>query len=215
MKGLGVMMAGLAATAAVGSLASYRFTQAGEWLPRPQTTLGSWEGTEKSVPPEILGLLGNPQALEFNYGNPLGDMVQVSMVAAGPFENYHDPTVCVGEGAFRLTASRTFPLDGPGSGKVRAMVFKHRANPRFRIVMYYWQQNRDGTTDFEPRMGNYRDMAARFETGWSVVARGRQTVIMRNYMAYDEESDPQGIHAQRCVHEVSQAIYRMLKEQKS
>ena len=92
------------------------------------------------------------------------------------------------------------------------MVFKHRAQPKIRIVMYYWQQNRDGSTDFEPRMGNYRDMAARFETGWGVIARGRQTIILRNFMAYNEDDDPQGVHAQRCVHEVSRAIYRALKE---
>jgi hypothetical protein len=61
-------------------------------------------------------------------------------------------------------------------------------------------------------MGNYRDMAARFETGWSVVARGRQTIILRNYMLFDEEDDPLGVRAQQSVHEVSRAIYRSLKE---
>jgi hypothetical protein len=138
------MLAGIAATALVGGFASHRFTQAGEWLPHPPSQIGDWSAEEESVPQETMALLGNPKALGFNYRTPLNERIQVSMVAAGPFENYHDPTVCVGEGAFRLTASRTFPLDGPGSGKVRAMIFKHRAQSRLRIVMYYWQQNRDG-----------------------------------------------------------------------
>lgn len=212
MKAFLPMLSAIAATALVGGFASHRFTHAGEWLPKPPAEIGAWVAEEETIPPETLGLLGNPQALAYNYRNPFGERVQVSMVAAGPFENYHDPTVCVGEGAFRLTASRTFPLDGPGSGKVRAMVFKHRAEAKVRIIMYYWQQNRDGSTDYEPRMGNYRDMAARFQTGWSVVARGRQTIILRNYMMYLEDDDPLGVHAQRSVHEVSRAIYRALKE---
>jgi hypothetical protein len=212
VKSFSPILVGIAATALIGGFASYRFTNAGEWLPAPPSQIGGWTAEEESVPPEILGLLGNPKALAFNYRTPFSERVQVSMVAAGPFENYHDPTVCVGEGAFRLTASRTFPLDGPGSGKVRAMIFKHRAQSRIRIIMYYWQQNRDGSTDYEPRMGNYRDMAARFETGWSVVARGRQTIILRNYMMFDDEDDPLGVHAQQAVHEVSKAIYRALKE---
>ncbi|MGC4042217.1 MAG: exosortase-associated EpsI family protein [Armatimonas sp.] len=212
MKSFLPMVAGIAATALVGGFASHRFTRAGEWLPRPPAQIGIWEAEEETIPPETLGLLGNPQALAFNYRSPFSERVQVSMVAAGPFENYHDPTVCVGEGAFRLTASKTIPLDGPGSGKVRAMIFKHRAEPKIRIVMYYWQQNRNGSTDYEPRMGNYRDMAARFQTGFSVVARGQQTIILRNYMMFHEDDDPLGIHAQQCVHEVSRAIYRALKE---
>jgi hypothetical protein len=212
MKSMIQIAASLGAIAALGTFASYRFTHAGGWLPRPPQRVDSWEAYEETVPQEILGLLGNPKASAWRYVSPFNETVQVSMVAAGPFENYHDPTVCVGEGAFRLTASRTLEIDGPGSGKVRAMVFKHRAQQNIRIIMYYWQQNRDGSTDYEPRMGNYRDIQARLTTGWSVVARGQQTVILRNFMAFDEDDDPQGVHAQRSVHEVSRTLYRALKE---
>lgn len=206
-----------ASTALLGAFASYRFTQAGEWLPRPPDAIGTWSAAEVTVPPQVLGLLGNPKASSFVYRSPftnrppLPDEVQVSLVAAGPFENYHDPTVCVGEGAFRLTATKTIPLDGPGSGKVRVMVFRHRTINQLRIVMYYWQQNRDGTTDCEPRMGSYRDLAARFTTGFGAVVQGRQTVIVRNFMIFAEDDDPGGVHAQRSVHEVSQALYRAFK----
>jgi hypothetical protein len=37
-------------------------------------------------------------------------------------------------------------------------------------------------------------------------------VILRNFMAFDEDDDPQGVHAQRSVHEVSRTLYRALKE---
>jgi hypothetical protein len=206
-----------ATTALLGAFASYRFTRAGEWLPRPPDAVGMWSAAEVTVPPQVLGLLGNPKASSFVYRSPfanrppLPEEVQVSLVAAGPFENYHDPTVCVGEGAFRLTATKTIPLDGPNSGKVRVMIFRHRTIKPVRIVMYYWQQNRDGTTDSEPRMGSYRDLAARFTTGFGAVVQGRQTVIVRNFMMFAEDDDPGGVHAQRAVHEVSQALYRAFK----
>lgn len=219
MKPRAFLTATIAATALLGAFASYRFTRAGEWLPRPPETIGAWTATEITVPPGILGLLGNPQASAFAYRSPfvdrppLSDEVQVSMVAAGPFENYHDPTVCVGEGAFRLTATKKVELDGPGSGKARVMVFRHRRIPTVRIVMYYWQQNRDGSTDHEPRMGSYRDLGARFTTGFGAVVQGRQTVIVRNFMIFEQNDDPGGVHAQHAVQEISQSLYRAFKSE--
>ena len=214
MKTYSLLATIFAGAALFGAFASYRFTRAGEWLPRPPDTIGVWAATESSVPPDTLARLGNPQASNFAYSSPfssrtpLPENVQVSLVSAGPFENYHDPTVCVGEGAFRLTGTRTITLDGPGSGKARAMVFQHRRVPDVRIIMYYWQQNRDGSTDHEPRMGSYRDLLARFTTGFGAVVGGRQTVILRNFMIFANEDDPQGVHAQHCVHEVSRSLYR-------
>ena len=217
VKSASFLTAAMATTAAFGAFASYRFTRAGEWLPRPPLTIGKWTAEEEPVPPETMALLGNPQALGFGYRSPfygrppLPEEVQVSLVAAGPFENYHDPTVCVGEGDYFLTATRTLPLDGPGSGVARVMIFRHRRVPSVRIVMYYWQQNRDGSVDHEPRMGNYRDVGARFKTGFGAVLRGQQTVIVRNFMLFSGEDDPQGIHAQRCVADISRAVYRSMR----
>ena len=219
MKPLSFLTGTIATTAILGAFASYRYTRAGEWLPRPPDTIGMWTASEVTVPSDILALLGNPQASSFSYRSPFGDRppladeVQVSLVAAGPFENYHDPTVCVGEGAYRLTASKTVPLDGPNSGKARVMIFRHRKLSQIRIVMYYWQQNRDGSTDFEPRMGNYRDIAARFATGYGAVVQGRQTVIVRNFMIFVENDDPSGVHAQHAVAEISRSLYRSFQRE--
>lgn len=201
-------------TALLGGFSSYQFTHSGSWLPGLPPQIGLWEAIETPVPSATLALLGNPQAAGFEYVNPLGDRVQVSLVAAGPFENYHDPTVCVGgpAAAFTLTAKRNVRLDATSKAEARAMVFQNRRNKKLRIIMYYWQQNRDGSTSTAARMGNYRDIQARFETGFGAVVLGHQTVLLRIYAPFLEDQDPKGVHTQNSVHEISQAIHRALLE---
>jgi len=201
-------------TALLGTFASVRFKHAGAWLPSVPDTIGYWEGADNPPPAETLHQLGDPMALGKNYANPFRELVYASVVAAGPFENYHDPTVCVTGKGFVLTAKKTFPLDGPGGGNVRAMIFRRALPPPQedqRLLMYYWQQNRDGTTDTEARMGNYRDWMARFKTGFGAVVLGHQTCLMRVYQIIGLE-DRNGEQAQRNVQEISVALYRALKE---
>jgi hypothetical protein len=211
----------IAVTAVLGGFASSRFRHAGAWLPSIPNTIGYWEGADNPPPASMLHLLGDPLALQKDYTNPFSDalreVVVASVVAAGPFENYHDPTVCVTGSGFVLTALKVFPLDGPGGGKVRAMIFKKTGVGRdgkpadARILMYYWQQNRDGSTDTEARMGNYRDWVARLKTGFGAVVLGHQTCLMRVYQQI-APLDRNGEQAQRNVHEISVALYRALKE---
>ncbi len=201
----------ISATAVFSAFASYRFTNAGQWLPPLPEKVGSWEMTEAPLAAGTLELLGNPKATGSNYNNPFGEMVLASLVAAGPFENYHDPTVCITGGGFNLSGKKTFALDGPGSAQVRAMVFK---NGETRILMYYWQQNRDGSTSSEARMGTYRDIGARLQTGYGAVVGGHQTVLVRIYTQILSD-DTDGVQAQKNVGEISRAVYRsLLKDSK-
>ena len=41
----------------------------------------------------------------------------------------------------------------------------------------------------------------------------RQTVIVRNFMMFEEGDDPNGVHAQHSVQEVSQSLYRAFKSE--
>ena len=125
-------------------------------------TVGVWDSIDQPIDSQVLKGLGDPQASGKTYINPFGERVVASVMAVGPLENYHDPMVCVaGGGGYSLTAKKIFPLDGPKSGNVRAMIFKRR-DSNIRMIMYYWQQNRDGSTDTAARMGNYRDIQSRF-----------------------------------------------------
>jgi Protein of unknown function (DUF3485) len=194
--------------AALSIFSQKRLEWAGGWFPGVPDNVASWEGTQQPVARETLALLGFPRALQRVYSNGTGDSILATLVTAGPFENFHDPTVCVGgNGSWEFTSRREFLLDGPGSAPIRAMIFRRRDNPKLRIIMYYWQQSRDGVTTCEPMMGNYRDLPARLRTGFGAVALGRQSVLLRIYTAYVEDDDPNGLNAQRGVHTISKAYY--------
>jgi len=194
-----------------GAFATLRMIRAGGWLPAVPEAINLFESTV--VPPntEVLAQLGYPRSVGRIYRHVLGDTVELSVVTAGMFENYHDPTVCVGGGDYRLTAVGTaFLADGADAQRARSMVFRNRRDSNMRILMYYWQQNRDGTTDTEARMGNLRDIVARLRTGYGAVVSGHQTVLVRVFTVYRAERDPLAEHAQRTVDEVSRAVHRRL-----
>lgn len=201
----------IAATALLGTLTTFRYKQAGAWLPENiPNNVGVWEGVDTPLTKDVLALLGNPEAAGRRYYSPFGEQVEASVVTAGEFENYHDPTVCVPSNGFVLTARKIFNLNGCN---VRAMVFK-KDDARFgtvRMLMYYWQQTRDGQTDTAARMGSYRDIEARFRTGFGAVVQGKQTVLCRVY-TFISPDDPLGAQAQRNVEEISTAFYRAMKD---
>ena len=203
-------------TAALSIFSQKRLEGAGGWFPGVPDTVGAWEGANQPVSQSTLAVLGYPRATGREYRNGTGETVMATLVTAGPFENFHDPTVCVGgNGAWEFTAGKEFLLDGPGSAPVRAMIFRRRDDSKTRIIMYYWQQSRDGVTTCEPMMGNFRDLPARLRTGFGAVVLGRQSVLLRIYTAYTESEDSVGLSAQRAVHEISRAYYRaLLKEGK-
>jgi len=205
------LAAGVAAVSLAGAFSTLRMVRAGGWLPSVPEGIGYWESTV--VPPDsaVLSQLGNPRSIGRTYRHPLGDTVEMSVVTAGMFENYHDPTICVGGGDYRLTAVEKVAIsEGNAPARARAMIFRNRRDPNLRILMYYWQQNRDGGTDTEARMGNLRDIAARLRTGYGAVVLGHQTVLVRVFSLYRAERDPKARHAQRIVDEVARAVHKQL-----
>jgi Protein of unknown function (DUF3485) len=207
----GQMTTIVAVTAALSLFSQKRLEDAGSWFPSMPNTVRHWEGTSQPVSQGVLALLGFPQAATIEYSDGNGDAVIATLVTAGPFENFHDPTVCVGGfGVWKFTAQKEFLLDGPGSASVRAMIFRRADNPKLRIIMYYWQQGRDGFTTCVPMMGNFRDLPARLRTGYGAVVLGRQSVILRIYSVYSQDDDSLGLNAQRNIHNISRAVYREL-----
>ncbi len=196
-----------------GTWSTTRLVAAGSWLPSVPETIGEWEGTVVPADVETLRVLGNPRMVGRTYRNPFNDRVEFSLVTAGMFENYHDPTVCVGGGDYRLTATRTVPI-GVGDAEARAMVFRHRRTPDHRIVMWYWQQFQDGSTDTESRMGNFRDFTARLRTGYSSIVEGKKTVIVRIFAPCDIRRDSDAGLAQFQVSQIAQAVHRHLRERR-
>ncbi len=203
----------LATAAFLGSFASTRIRRAGEWLPTVPDKIGNWDAIDTPLPTETLLTLGAPQALGREYNDLFQEPVRLSVICAGSFTSYHDPTVCVSTNGFILTSVKLFRIDGPESGVVRAMIFK-KEDPTYgtiRMLMYYWQQNRDGSTTTDAVMGSYRDMASRFKTGYGDVVQGHQVCLVRIYAPIDP-ADIDGAQTQRNVDEIAKGVYRALKK---
>jgi len=177
-------------------LTSYRMAAASTWLPTLPSALEGMTLKEHPVDQNTLIMLGNPRGTAGAY--QLGDTrpVEVTIVTGGMFENYHDPTACVGQGQFETIAINAVDIvDGLEKAVVRRLTFRHRVNPDIRMVMYYWQQRKSGSIDYRARMGNFRDMPARVEHGWSTLLNHDPTVIVRTYVLFDGrsiESDEEG-----------------------
>ena len=170
-------------------LTSYRMAAASAWLPTLPLTLNGMTLQRHPVDQNTLIMLGNPRGLAGAYVDGDARPVEVTMVTGGMFENYHDPTACVGQGQFETIGTDTVDIvDGQENAVVRRLMFRHRENPDIRMIMYYWQQRKSGSIDFRARMGNFRDMPARVEHGWSTLLNHDPTVIVRTYILFDGRS---------------------------
>ncbi len=217
----------LLVTGALGVFIENRMNRAGDWLPPLPKTVGDWTGRDIPIPKASLHILGDPKAEARTYRSSFGETVSVSTVAAGSFEAYHEPTVCMVGMGFAASAEKLLPIAPPDIVNVaaapvgaangaplavapsrqnyRALVFSNDQTEQ-RLLMFYWLQSRDGTTDTTRRMGTYRDIAARLQTGWGAVALGRQTVIVRVLTSIAPD-DVNGAQARRNVRALADATY--------
>lgn len=169
---------------------SYRMAAASTWLPALPSNLMGMTLQAHPVDQSTLMMLGNPRGSAGAYSAGSARPVEVTMVTGGMFENYHDPTACVGQGQFETMSTETVDIaDGSEKAVVRRLTFRHRVNPDIRMVMYYWQQRKSGSIDYRARMGNFRDMPARVEHGWSTLLNHDPTVIVRTYVLFDGRSN--------------------------
>lgn len=190
---------------------------AGQWLlPLPNqiqmtgtgnTSTWFWEGRVEQIAPNSLDILGNPRADARTYQNPLGETVSVSVVSAGSFDAYHEPSVCLLGQGYYVTAERILALDTAhgGGNNVRTSVFRGPSGARF--LMLYWLQNRSGTTSTDRLMGVYRDMGARLRAGWRAVGQREQTCIVR-VVAAVENDDYLAVQARRNTWEIARAVHQ-------
>ena len=126
-------------------LTSYRMAAASTWLPAMPISLDGMTLQPHAVDQNTLIMLGNPRGTAGAYAVSGSRPIEVTMVTGGMFENYHDPTACVGQGQFETLGINTVDIAaGQEKAIVRRLAFRHRENPDIRMVMYYWQQRKSG-----------------------------------------------------------------------
>ena len=154
---------------------NFRLSHAGDWLPElpDQIAEGGWRSYNEPIPNTVLELLGNPRGSGRTYINPYGEWASVSVITAASFEAFHDPTICsVGQGYFLKAEAR--PLLGDFKGTAARVMLMRNPDRNLQALEYYWLQNDDGSTETAKRMGNYKDILARTQTGLDSVIWGTQ-----------------------------------------
>ncbi len=192
----------LIATTAAGVFIDVRSHRAGGWLPPVPRDIGVWRGTDLN---EDASLPEKHRYLSRIYRNPFGEAAKAFIMAADSVEIYNDPRGCMRGQGYAVTAEREIAL-GPGA-RARALVLR---NADVRIIMFYWNQYRDGGTSTDGPL--YRDalgrMSAAKTTLWNVLT-GKQTCIVRVFAAIDD-MDADGAQAFRNVQSLSQVVYKSL-----
>lgn len=179
-----IVMLALIGSITLLHVSSWRMAQSNIWLPSLPEKIDGRSASLHDVDGTTLALLGNPHGRSATYSNGKGMDIEITMVTGAMFENYHDPTACVGKGEFALVDSRAVDI---GSGMdVRRLSFVHRLDPTIKMIMYYWQQRQSGTLDYRSRMGYFKDFIARVSFGWCSLMYDDPTIILRTYCLYKD-----------------------------
>jgi hypothetical protein len=177
-----------------------------KWLPPLAAKIGFWTGEEAPLRDLDLAALGRPAVLSRDYTNPFGETVHVVLISANSIEAYHDPTVCSVGAGYTTTAERTVtPIDTVL--KIRAAVLQSEEH---RAMLYYWCQNRDGTSLTEGTVNG--DLWQRISPkgfAYQRLFKGGVACIVQ-ISAIVQEGDPYGAQARRNMTEfvrfINQAV---------
>jgi hypothetical protein len=200
----------LSATAVCVVLLTIRLAAHDIWFPKVPTTIGDWTATEVPIPQATLAELGAPPADGYRYTNPFSERVECHVIATATYAAYHEPLICMAGYGFSRTAEQNVPLFGPNKG-VRAMILKSDSDGN-RLLMYYWIQNRDGTTLNGENVSLHRDLWSRITVSLSKVIWAQPSCIVRAYIQI-HPADRLGLQARRNLNEVCLALHSALTKE--
>ena len=177
----------------------YRLSQRGQWLPDSPEMIGPWVVSEKPLSSVALQQIGRPRTKGRVYENPFEEKVDVHLISASDYQSYLDPQFAMGSYEFAVTAEKRYPLFG-ATGPVRALIFRNARNQQ-RFLMYYWIQNRDGSTNARDSLRSDRDFLPRLRLGLNATLTGNERCIVRVFTPLSP-SDISGTQARRNLNEV-------------
>jgi hypothetical protein len=197
-------------TALIVALVTIRLGQRGQWLPEMPGDIGAWSAADMPLTRSSLQLLGMPPSRGRRYSNLFGEKTEAHVIATATFEAYTEPKIVMAGYGYALTAEKRLPLFDKYGG-VRALVLRND-NEGSRILMYYWIQYTDGTTQTRGSLRSYSDLFPRFRLGVNAVMDPKQSVIVRAYTQV-HPADRDGLQARRNMNEIARAIHQELLKQ--
>ena len=175
------------------------------WMPSPPLAAYGYRVTEQRVNTGYLNQIGNPAATMYAFTKPKNPIFILTIVSGAHLDAFHDPTVCVTQGDYQFT--RIMP--SRANGNVRRMLFTSVTKPKNRMIMDYWEQDKNGKIETNAKMGRIRNIPGRIIKGLKQLDAESATVI--NRLHTECQDDASLSTAEREMDQLSQNIQQHLK----
>ena len=145
------------------------------WMPIAPLQIGQYKTRLVDVNAEFLALVGKPLAKLYEYKAPRNPNIVMTVVNGAHLDAYHDPTICMAQGDFVYRGQLSTP---PGLS-VRRLEFASQSRPSQRLILDYWEQDKDGGIETAAKMGRLKHLPNRILKGLRQLAGTPPVVIIR------------------------------------
>ena len=151
------------------------------WMPIAPLQIGRYKTRLVDVDAAFLALVGKPKAKLYEYRSPGAPDIVMTVVNGAHLDAYHDPTICMAQGDFVYKG-----LFKPPPGLlVRRLEFASQSRPSHRLVLDYWEQDRDGGIGTAAKMGRLKHLPNRIIKGLGQLSTTPPVVIIRAQVECD------------------------------
>ena len=164
-----------------GSLQHRQVQAQSTWMPIAPLQIGQYQTRLVDVNAEFLALVGKPVAKLYEYKAPRNPNIVMTVVNGAHLDAYHDPTICMAQGDFVYRGQLSTP---PGLS-VRRLEFASQSRPSQRLILDYWEQDKDGGIETAAKMGRLKHLPNRILKGLRQLAGTPPVVIIRAQVECD------------------------------
>lgn len=151
------------------------------WMPIAPLQIGRYKTQLVDVDAAFLALVGKPKAKLYEYKSPGASDIVMTVVNGAHLDAYHDPTICMAQGDFVYKGLLTPP---PGL-LVRRLEFASQSRPSHRLILDYWEQDRDGGIETAAKMGRLKHLPNMILKGLGQLSATPPVVIIRAQIECD------------------------------
>ena len=152
-----------------------------KWMPIAPLQIGRYKTRLVDVDAQFLALVGNPKAKLYEYKAAGAADIVMTVVNGAHLDAYHDPTICMAQGDFVYRGQ----LEVPPGLNVRRLEFASQSRPSHRLILDYWEQDRDGGIETAAKMGRLKHLPNRILKGLRQLIGMPPVVIIRAQVECD------------------------------
>jgi hypothetical protein len=164
-----------------GSLQHRQVQAQSKWMPIAPVQIGRYKTRLVDVDPQFLALVGNPKAKLYDYKSAGAANIVMTVVNGAHLDAYHDPTICMAQGDFVYRGQ----LALPPKLTVRRLEFVSQSRPSHRLILDYWEQDKDGGIETAAKMGRLKHLPNRILKGLRQLTGMPPVVIIRAQVECD------------------------------